>query len=942
MAAVVSLKAASKAIIDSVRSCRRAHPYGVNGWRWPILKSRVIVSVSQLEFQLSGEHNTLMPALKDCPPHRRTEPSDIRGTLWNDEQCYRLLFDDHPQPMWVFDQTSKRILAVNAAAISRYGYSYEEFLQLDVMDVRCVPQGQGATGAEIDQDPVGPDGLRLTTRWQHRLKDGSLIDVDITSSDLQWEGRAVRLVVANEVTAHVALQRQAEHALREMGAARELLDHVINRVGDAIFALDKELRFTYLNEPALRLLQRERVEQLIGRYIWDEYELEHAQVFHRAYDKALRTQQADVFEAFYAPWDKWFEGRVFPSPEGISIFCNDITERKLFERLLLDRERDFRLLTEQTPALIYRASLEPPYRTLYVSPSIRVLGYTVSEWMADPLAWTKALHPDDCERAVAALSDEYVDGIDHQIQYRLRDAQGNWRHFRDRSSRIDPADGSPPYVQGIALDVTDLVESEQALRDSEASLRRSEQRYRLAAASGQVWDWDLLSDRLSFSDDFWMQLGFEPFSASDYRSRRLGDMIHPEDLVRHHDAMRRHLKNREPFDLEIRIRDAWGEWRWMHIHGLAEWNDAGRAVYMAGTTVDISPRKKAEAALRESEAYRRKLFEQLADGVLLIDDSNRIVDANPQAMNMLGYPGDSLLNMPLHALLASPQPSIPFDTQKIQSPSTGPLTEWNVVRRDGTVVPVEVSARALDPTRRIAVLRDITDRRAAETALLTHQFELSELNQRLMQQERITTQRLAQALHDNLGQSLAVARLNLETLLIMAGETLPSVLAEQCQHLAGVLAQAVLDVRKVLADLRPPLLEEQGLAAALDNEIQVAMSASGPDVLLEVADGLHRHRWPSDVEYSAFMVVREAIANARLHAHASLIRVVLEGDAHRLKVDVVDDGVGIAPDFQLGRPGHLGVVGMRERAVSIGARCSITAEPGGGTRVCLSWTAPGP
>jgi len=883
-----------------------------------------------------------MSAPKDSPSPRRTAHSDIRGVLWNDEQGYRLLFDAHPQPMWVFEQTSKRILAANAAAVVRYGYSYEEFLQLNFMDIRFAPQGQGGTGEELDREPVGIDRQRLTKREQHRLRDGSLIDVDISFSNLDWEGRAVNLVVANEVTAHVALQRHAEHALREMGAARELLDHVINRVGDAIFALDREMRFTYLNVSALSLLQRDRAEQLIGRYIWDEYELEQAQVFHQAYDRALRSQQAQVFEAFYAPWSKWFEGRVFPSPEGISIFCNDITERKAFERLLLDRERDFRLLTEQTPAMIYRASLEPPYRTLYVSPSIRILGYTVSEWMADPLAWTKALHPDDCERAVAALSDEYVDGIDHQIQYRLRDAQGKWRHFRDRSCRIDPADGSPAYVQGIALDVTDLVESEQALRESEASLRLSEQRYRLAAASGQVWDWDLLSDRLSFSDDFWLQLGLEPFSASDYRSSRLDALIHPEDLVRHHEAMRRHLKNREPFDLEIRICDAWGAWRWMHVRGLAEWNDAGRAVYMAGTTVDISPRKKAEAALRESEAYRRKLFEQLADGVLLIDSSNHILDANPQAMNMLGYASESLLNMSLQALLADPQPTAPPDTLKSQSSDTGPLTEWNVVHRDGTVLPVEVSARALDPTRYIAVLRDITDRRAAEIELRNHQFELSELNQRLMQQERITTQRLAQALHDNLGQSLAVARLNLETLLIMAGETLPPVLAEQCQHLSGVLAQAVRDVRKVLADLRPPLLEQQGLAAALDNEIRGALSASGPDVLLEVGDGLYRQRWPSDVEYSAFMVAREAIANARLHAHASLIRVVLEGDAHRLNVDVVDDGVGIETDMQLGRPGHLGIVGMRERAISIGARCSITAEPGGGTRVCLGWKAPRP
>jgi PAS domain S-box-containing protein len=866
-----------------------------------------------------------MPVPQDCPPLQESGHAENPIASLDGDQGWRLLFDAHPQPMWVTEQSNGCILAANAAAVARYGYALEEFLRLNERDIQYGELDPGAT-----------------TRCRHRLKNGDVIDVDVTTSLVRWEGRASRLVVANETTAHAALQREVEQARRETGAARELLDHVIHRVDDAIFALDKELRFTYLNEPALRLLQRDRAEQLIGRYIWDEYELEHAWDFHRPYDRALRTQQSEVFEAFYAPWNKWFEGRVFPSPEGISIFCNDITERKLFERLVLDRERDFRLLTEQTPAMIYRASLEPPYRSLYVSPSIRILGYSASEWLADPLAWTKALHPDDCERAVAALSDEYVDGVDHQIEYRLRDAQGHWRHFRDRSCRIDPADGSPPYVQGIALDVTDLVESEQALRASEASLRRSEQRYRLAAASGQVWDWDLTSDRLNFSDDFWLQLGEDPLSFSDYCSRDLRARIHPEDRVHHQDAVRRHLKNREPFDVEIRFCDAMGEWRWMQIRGQAEWNDAGRAVYMAGTTIDITLRKRAETALRESESYRRKLFDQLADGVLLIDACNCILDANPEALKMLGDTGDSLIGTPLQALLAGPKPAISFDTLKTESPDAVLLSEWNILRRDGSVVPVEVSTRALDERRYIAVLRDITDRRAAQAALLTHEFELSELNQRLMLQERSTTQRLAQALHDNLGQSLAVARLNLESLLITAGASLPPVLAEQCQQLSGVMAQAVQDVRNVLADLRPPLLEEQGLAAALDNEIRVALSASGSDVLLEVADGLHRQRWPSDVEYSAFMVVREAITNARLHADASLIRVLMEGDAHRLLVDIVDDGDGIAPDMQHGRAGHLGIVGMRERAISMGGRCTIAAEPGGGTRVSLSWASPGP
>jgi hypothetical protein len=102
-------------------------------------------------------------------------------------------------------------------------------------------------------------------------------------------------------------------------------------------------------------------------------------------------------------------------------------------------------------------------------------------------------------------------------------------------------------------------------------------------------------------------------------------------------------------------------------------------------------------------------------------------------------------------------------------------------------------------------------------------------------------------------------------------------------------------------------------------------------------------RWPADVEYAAFMIVREAIMNAQLHADATLVRVIVAGDRRLLQLEIVDDGHGIGADMRGGRPGHLGLVGMRERALAIGAQFTLSA--GGpavdgatpGTRVLLVW-----
>ncbi len=98
-------------------------------------------------------------------------------------------------------------------------------------------------------------------------------------------------------------------------------------------------------------------------------------------------------------------------------------------------------------------------------------------------------------------------------------------------------------------------------------------------------------------------------------------------------------------------------------------------------------------------------------------------------------------------------------------------------------------------------------------------------------------------------------------------------------------------------------------------------------------------RWPADVEYGSFMIAREAIANALQHARSSLIRVVLTGSAQVLTLEVIDDGSGIPAALRDGRPGHLGMVGMRERAIAIGGRLEISGSTGGGTCIRLHWEA---
>lgn len=107
---------------------------------------------------------------------------------------------------------------------------------------------------------------------------------------------------------------------------------LIERVSDGFVALDRDWRYTYVNQKAAEFLQRKKPEDLIGRHIWTEYPEGIGQPFYHAYYKAMETQEPVFLEEHYEPWDRWFENRIYPSAEGLTIYFTEITDRKRAER----------------------------------------------------------------------------------------------------------------------------------------------------------------------------------------------------------------------------------------------------------------------------------------------------------------------------------------------------------------------------------------------------------------------------------------------------------------------------------------------------------------------------------------------------------------------------------------------------------------------------------
>ena len=142
-----------------------------------------------------------MPAPDGSTPQKERGPFGTRESARQSDQPYRLLFDANPHPMWVLSRPANACsTSTQPPSRAAYGYPREALLPLTILDIWRTPQDLRARPAQIYQDPIGSSGLCLTARWKHTLSDGSLIDVEITSSDLLWKGRPAHLVVVNEVT----------------------------------------------------------------------------------------------------------------------------------------------------------------------------------------------------------------------------------------------------------------------------------------------------------------------------------------------------------------------------------------------------------------------------------------------------------------------------------------------------------------------------------------------------------------------------------------------------------------------------------------------------------------------------------------------------------------------------------------------------------------------
>jgi len=344
----------------------------------------------------------------------------------------------------------------------------------------------------------------------------------------------------------------------------------------------------------------------------------------------------------------------------------------------------------------------------------------------------------------------------------------------------------------------------------------------------------------------------------------------------------------------------------------------------------IAERMRAEEALWERERKYRSLFELSHDVIVLLDPTGTILEMNLRGAHVTGYTQSELRHMNvLHGLV------LPEDQAMIRDMLAdvvkGQVREYEVrwrtktgsiVYLDGLSVPRFAPSGEFLST--LCTLRDITERKRAEAMRQT-------FAQRLIETQEAERRRIARELHDEIGHALTMLKINLQVVR-SATDALP--FTRQVQDSLDTVDRALQQVRDLTFDLRPSLLDDLGLVAALRWYIDREAQRAGFRAAF-VAD-LSATRLPAELETACFRIVQAALTNVVRHAQARQVGVELRQRGEEVHLVIRDDGVGFdvsAVGTRRTSETHLGLQGMQERALILGGHLDMTSAPGRGTEI---------
>ena len=671
------------------------------------------------------------------------------GTLVGADRAYIFQFRDEGTIMdntheWCAPGVTPQMAELQGLPSETFGWFVDKVKHgeaFQITDVSALPAEAQAERSLLEaQDirslvitPIGPRGHAT-----------GFVGFDNVRDVGEWRPEDTELLQVISQLVGDALERERARQALELSLQRQMA--ILENIPDIAWLKDADSRYIHVNEPFARSCGV-AADELIGKtdlHIWPQelatqYRQDDAEVIRMRRRKRIEEPLADkdlgkrLVETIKTPvFDS--HGRVV----GTTGIARDVTDRKQAELTIRESEDRYRRLVESLPAIVYRYTARKG--ASYWSPQVEeILGFSQQDLRAKPFLWHEAIHPDDLPMVDDAI-EAFEVGSRIDLNYRIRDAQGNWHWFHDRSiGRLDME--GEVVIEGLAFDITSQKHAEQALRVSE-------EKHRLLVdhQTDMVVKVDLEGRFLFVSRSYCETFGK---TNDELLGKAFMPLVHEEDREATAKAMQ--ALYHPPYQCYVEQRALTKNgWRWLAWADKAVLDDSGKVVAIVGVGRDVSKRKEAEEALAHERERALITLHSIGDGVITTDSEGRVEYLNPIAESLTGWAGAEAEGRPLGEVFRI----LCEDTREpAQDPVSRILNEDHIVghpnhtvlvSRSGDERIIEDSGAPIRDVRGqavgvVLVFKDITERRHLDQQLAyaaTHD-SLTGLVNRATFQERL-------------------------------------------------------------------------------------------------------------------------------------------------------------------------------------------------------------
>ena len=351
--------------------------------------------------------------------------------------------------------------------------------------------------------------------------------------------------------------------------------------------------------------------------------------------------------------------------------------------------------------------------------------------------------------------------------------------------------------------------------------------------------------------------------------------------------------------------------------------------------LDVTERKRAE----REHAQLAAIVESSNDAILIRGLDRTILSWNAAAERLFGWSAQEAVGQSIQLIL--PPDRTGTRRRVIEGAArreTSSPVETIHLRKDGARIPTQVTFSPVKDQQGNVVahsytVRDMTELKRKEAALRGYASRLRDLSHRLRAAEETERRAISRELHDRIGQDLTTIGLILGSLGAKLPQESLAAVRTPLLEMQGLLKSLVANVRDVMAELRPPVLDDYGLLAALRQLVTEFSKHNG--IAAELSGVELQPRLPSIVETAMFRITQEALNNIAKHAQAKNVEISLYAAAGLVVLDIADDGIGIDASKTPSDKFHWGMITMRERAEAVGVAFRLESAPRSGTRIVL-------